>query len=145
MQNLYYSDLRTQDYLKIPGIKTDEAQNLFQWRLRMAPLVKNFRGNSGHVVCPLCQNHLNNQRLAFQCEKLRYGAVGTALLSASRESLLSYTLPVRAIWYQSLTPFYIYRFFAPVVCLVFISRLCFFYLCATGNSIPAHLFAHVSI
>ena len=73
MQNLFYSELRTQDYLRIPGFKTDEAQNLFKWRVRMAPLGENFRGNSGHVVCPLCQNHLDNQSLAFQCEKLKMG------------------------------------------------------------------------
>ena len=48
MKNLYYSELRTQDYFKI-YFKIDEAQNLFKWRVRMATLGENFRGNSGQI------------------------------------------------------------------------------------------------
>ena len=44
MKNLYYTDLVMQDYFKIEGISTKQAQNVFKWRVRMAPLGENFRG-----------------------------------------------------------------------------------------------------
>ena len=71
MNNLYYSELKLQNYFKIPGIQTKEVLNLFKWRVRMAPLGENFRGGNGVIVCPLCQNHLDNQNTIFQCEVLK--------------------------------------------------------------------------
>ena len=37
----------------------------------MAPLGENFRGNKEHILCPLCQNHLDNQPTFLQCEIMR--------------------------------------------------------------------------
>ena len=37
----------------------------------MAPLGENFRGNQPLLVCPLCQNHLDNQPMALRCEKIK--------------------------------------------------------------------------
>ena len=71
MDNLYYSELKLQDYFKIEGIETRELQNLFKWRTRMAPLGENFRGNNGNIVCPLCHTHLDNQNGIFQCEIMK--------------------------------------------------------------------------
>ena len=71
MENLHYSELKIQDYLCMPGISTEVAQNLFRWRVRMASFGENFRGNQGNVVCPLCHNHLDNQSMAMQCDKLK--------------------------------------------------------------------------
>ena len=50
MDNLYYSNLGIQNYLKMPGITTAEAQNLFRWRVRMAPFGENYRGGQDHVI-----------------------------------------------------------------------------------------------
>ena len=33
----------------------------------MTPLGENFRGNQRHVLCPLCNNHLDNQPGLLQC------------------------------------------------------------------------------
>ena len=63
--------VKTQDNFKIPGIKTKEMLNLFKWRVRMAPLGENFRGNKEHILCPFCQNHLDNQPTFLQCEVMR--------------------------------------------------------------------------
>jgi hypothetical protein len=71
MDNLYYSELKLQSYFKIPGIQTREVLNIFKWRVRMAPLGENYRGNNGNIVCPLCHTHLDNQNTIFQCEILR--------------------------------------------------------------------------
>ena len=49
-----------QEYLKTPGIKTEEVLNIFKWK-----------GNQTNVVCPLCQNHLDNQPLAFRCKEIK--------------------------------------------------------------------------
>ena len=71
MNNLHYSELKLQDYFKMPGIKTKEMLNLFKWRTRMAPLGENYRENQGHIMCPLCQNHLDNQPTFLQCEVVK--------------------------------------------------------------------------
>ena len=71
MDNLYYSKLGIQNYLKMPGITTAEAQNLFRWRVRMAPFGENYRGGQDHVICPLCHNHLDNEPMALQCNQLK--------------------------------------------------------------------------
>ena len=67
MSNLYYDELKTRDYLKMEGITTDEALNLFKWRVRMAPLGENFRGNQAQTTCPLCSVHLDSQAMALNC------------------------------------------------------------------------------
>ena len=37
----------------------------------MTPLGENYRGNQGHVLCPLCNNHLDNQPGLLQCEEMK--------------------------------------------------------------------------
>ena len=71
MNQLYYSELKLQEYFKIPGIETKEMLNLFKWRVRMAPLGENFRGNRENVLCPLCGNHLDSQPTFLQCEVIK--------------------------------------------------------------------------
>ena len=71
MRDLFYEDLVLQDYFKIEGISTKQVQNIFKWRVRMAPLGENFRGNEQFKICPLCFSHLDNQSLIFQCEALK--------------------------------------------------------------------------
>ena len=71
MGELFYADLLLQDYFKIEGISTKQVQTIFKWRVRMAPLGENFRGNESFKLCPLCLSHLDNQTLIFQCESLK--------------------------------------------------------------------------
>ena len=49
MNNLQYTKIKMQEYLKTPGIKTEEVLNIFKWRVRMAPLGENFRGNQANA------------------------------------------------------------------------------------------------
>ena len=37
----------------------------------MTPLGENYRGDQGHLVCPLCSKHLDNQPGLLQCEEIR--------------------------------------------------------------------------
>ena len=69
--NLYYTNIETQEHLKIPGIQAKKVLNWFKWRVRMPPLGENFRGNEENKVCSLCSNHLDNQNMIFQCEQFR--------------------------------------------------------------------------
>ena len=71
MSNLYYDELKTRDYLKMEGISTDEALNLFKWRVRMAPMGENFRGSQTETTCPLCSVHLDSQAMALNCQEIK--------------------------------------------------------------------------
>ena len=69
--NVTYIEMKMQEYFKTPGITTEEGLNLFKWRVRMATFGENYRGGQSFVVCPLCQNHLDNQPMALSCEEMR--------------------------------------------------------------------------
>ena len=71
MSNLYYTEIILQDYFKTEGITTEEALNMFKWRVYMAPLGENFRNNKSFVNCPLCNEHLDNQSMVFRCRVMR--------------------------------------------------------------------------
>ena len=72
MDNLWYSDLKMQDYLKSNKFTTEESRTIFSFRTRMANFGENFKNGSGNVnvPCPLCHIHLDTQAMAFQCPKL---------------------------------------------------------------------------
>ena len=71
MKNLEYTELKIQDYFLLPGIRVDQARNIFKFRTRMAPMGENFRENKENVICPLCGEAPDNQEHFFNCEKLR--------------------------------------------------------------------------
>ena len=60
MSHFSYTELKHQEYLRIPGIKTKEMPNLFKWRVRMAPKVK-VLAVIRNIFCAVCGNHLDNQ------------------------------------------------------------------------------------
>ena len=66
MKNISYSKLKIQSYFSLPGIQQEEMRKTFQFRVRMAPFGENFKGK-GSVSCPLCETHLDDQALCFQC------------------------------------------------------------------------------
>ena len=70
MSNVHYTEMKTQEYFKTPGISKEEALNVFRWRVRMAQFGENYRGNQERVMCPLCKKHLDNQQMSLQCEKM---------------------------------------------------------------------------
>ena len=70
MQNLSYTELKMQGYLKMKGMSKDIAQSLFKWRVRMAPFGQNFRGGQMSIICPICNNHVDCQSLIGSCKVL---------------------------------------------------------------------------
>ena len=65
MNDLVYSKLEIQNYLKLENLNKNEAQTLFRFRTRMAKFGENFRGNNSQILCPLCKTHLDGQRMCF--------------------------------------------------------------------------------
>ena len=65
LDNLNYTKLEMQQYLKMENLKTEEAQTLFKYRVWMANFGEHFRGKAESVPCPLCGLHLDNQTMAF--------------------------------------------------------------------------------
>ena len=63
MNNLFYSALDMQDYLKAGHLTTEEAQAVYSYRTRMSEYRDNFKGQGGPIICPLCQIHLDVQNL----------------------------------------------------------------------------------
>jgi hypothetical protein len=65
MDNLSYSKLELQKYLKLENLDASGARTLFRYRTRMANFGENFREGNSPVNCPLCGLHLDNQAMAF--------------------------------------------------------------------------------
>ena len=70
MDNLWYSKLEIQDYLKSNKFTTNEVRTIFSFRTRMANFGENFKNGQSQVPCPLCHLHLDSQAMAFQCSKV---------------------------------------------------------------------------
>ena len=65
MDSLNYSRLEMQKYLKLENCDAKGARTLFKYRTRMALYGENVRQNDTPVSCPLCDQHLDNQAMAF--------------------------------------------------------------------------------
>ena len=72
LNDLNYTKLEMQRYLKLENLTTIEAQALFRYRVRMANYGENFRGRNTSILCPLCNTHLDNQKMCFEnCQVLK--------------------------------------------------------------------------
>ena len=67
MKNLFYSELKLQDYLCLKTMNACQAKALFKFRVRMAPFGENFRGGQATILCPLCKKHPDGQAEIFDC------------------------------------------------------------------------------
>ena len=68
MKELFYPELKPQKYLTMENATIEQVRNIFRFRVRMAQFGENYRGNSDHVMCPLCGKHFDSQNFSFQCE-----------------------------------------------------------------------------
>ena len=71
LDNLMYSELKLQKYLKSDDIPVHEAKNLFRYRVRMAEFKENYGNKYENKVCPLCTIHMDTQAHAVQCNKVK--------------------------------------------------------------------------
>ena len=89
LNSLEYSKLEIQNYLKLRNMNTAEAQTLFKFRVRMANYGENFRGKINAVLCPLCNTHLDNQKMCYEnCTVLKKHI----LIAGSYEEIFKYSV-----------------------------------------------------
>ena len=65
MDNLNYSNLEIQDYLRSEKLTTKDKMLLFQLRTRMISVSHNFGNKS--KLCPLCLSVPDNQQHIIEC------------------------------------------------------------------------------
>ena len=68
MNNLSYSALEMQDYLKNNEISTAQAKILFRVRTRMEKFGENFKGGKQTKPCPVCEESMDTQSHSFHCK-----------------------------------------------------------------------------
>ena len=71
MDNLVYSKLKLQGYLKSEDIPAHEAKNLYRYRVRSANFKENFGDKYKNKVCPMCTVHLDTQTHVMQCVQVK--------------------------------------------------------------------------
>ena len=68
LSNLYYSELKLQEYLQNRDIEPNTARILFKSRTRMTSYWINFKGANIKKECPLCLNFIDEQKHSFECK-----------------------------------------------------------------------------
>ena len=71
MEKLDYNEIKIQKYLLSEQLKPKQKRLIFKYRTRMAEFGENYRGGRSQVMCPLCETHLDNQELSYQCLEIR--------------------------------------------------------------------------
>ena len=71
MDNLAYSELKLQIYLRDEKIPIYEAKNLYRFRVRVANFKENFKGKYTSTGCPLCCVQIDTQAHSVQCDQMK--------------------------------------------------------------------------
>jgi hypothetical protein len=71
MDDLVYTELKMQKYLKTEEIPVNEAKNLFKYRTKSANFKDNFGDRYEYKGCPLCTVQLDTQVHSVQCERVQ--------------------------------------------------------------------------
>ena len=67
MENLSYTELKLQQYLKNDDIPTEEAKNLYRFRTRSAYFKENMKNGFLSTACPFCLVQPDNQVHSVKC------------------------------------------------------------------------------
>ena len=71
MDNLFYTEIKLQNYLNNDKISVKEAKNLYRFRTRVAKFNENFKNSYNGIACPLCLVMPDTQAHCVQCPELR--------------------------------------------------------------------------
>ena len=66
LENLFYPELKMQDYLKSQNLSVEQAKTVFLYRSSMAQYSANYPNGSEVSPCPLCHLHIDNQPMGFK-------------------------------------------------------------------------------
>ena len=67
MDNVYYTDLKLQNYLQDKEISVAEAKNLYRFRRRAAKYKENMKNSYSSIACHVCLVQLDTQVHSTQC------------------------------------------------------------------------------
>ena len=73
MNNLLYTKLTVQGYLKSRDISVKAAKNLFKWRTRSACFKTNYKNHYSNLLCPFGHNVDDSQEHSLSCFQERNG------------------------------------------------------------------------
>ena len=59
MNELWYTEMKTQEYFKNTALNLEDMRITFRYRTRMENFGENFRGGRTHGMCPLCNTHID--------------------------------------------------------------------------------------
>ena len=71
MDDLMYTELKMQNYLKYDSIQVNEAKNLYRYRLKVTNFKTNFGDKFHNKGCPFCFVQLDTQTHAMQCLEVK--------------------------------------------------------------------------
>ena len=73
MENLEYSELKMQSYLKDPDISVAEARNLYRYRTRSAKYKENMKSSytTTSLACLVCFVQPDTQQHSLQCPEIK--------------------------------------------------------------------------
>ena len=71
MDDLMYSELKIQKYLKDDIIQVNEAKNVYRYRVKVANFKTNFGDKFQNKGCPFCFVTLDTQSHAMQCLEVK--------------------------------------------------------------------------
>ena len=71
MDDLSYSEVKLQNYLKNPKIPVAEAKNLFGFRTRSAKYKENMKNEYQSITCPFCLIHPDTQMHSLICTEVK--------------------------------------------------------------------------
>jgi hypothetical protein len=73
IENLEYSELKMQSYLKDPDIPVAEARNLYRYRTRSAKYKENMKSSytDTSLACPVCLLQHDTQQHSPQCPEVK--------------------------------------------------------------------------
>ena len=93
LDDLIYTKLEIQKYLKSNQFTVAQARSIFSFRTRMSNFKENFQGNNGHNPCPLCCLHLDSQSMIFQCPQIKQ----EFNITCRFEDIFSDTIPLNLV------------------------------------------------
>ena len=67
MENLVYTELKTQDYLLSTDITTEQKRQIFLFRTRMADFSENYKNENAAKPCRMCHLYRDSQVHAVNC------------------------------------------------------------------------------
>ena len=71
MKDLKYESIKIQKYFTRSDLSIEQKKLLFKFRTRMSDFGENYRAGREKVICPLCESHVDNQKLSFICPEIK--------------------------------------------------------------------------